>query len=153
MNETKSTNPKDRAATCRLDLTLFPQSAIVYGALGMTEGDCKYAGYNYRAAGVGVSTYIAAAMRHLFKYYNGEWADQSTLVPHLASAVACLAILIDGHEQNNVNDDRPPAQNTSKLLAECELTVRHLHSLFPDGPPRFTRIGVDIGDEAKHDAR
>lgn len=139
---TKPTNPKDRAATHRLDLSLYPQSAIAYGALGMTEGDCKYAGYNYRESGVGISTYVAAAMRHLFKYYNGEWADPKTKVPHLASFLACGAILVDGHEQGNMNDDRPPKQNMDKILTEFEAITKHLHEIFPNGPERVTELTI-----------
>lgn len=134
----KSSNPKDRAATSRLDITLFPQTAIAYGALAMTEGDLKYGGYNYRTAGVGISTYIAAANRHLFKYYNGEWSDPMTGVPHLASALACIAVLIDGHEMGNLTDDRPPRVDMGRLLSEMELHVKVLQQLFQNGPARHT---------------
>lgn len=138
MSETKSTNPKDRAATSRLDLTLFPDTAVIYGALGMTEGDCKYAAYNYREAGVDVSTYVAALRRHIAKFYNGEWADPLTRVPHLANAIACIAIIIDGYECGNVNDNRPPHANVSGLLSNIEENVKHLQKLFPNGPDRCT---------------
>lgn len=136
LEDKKPTNPKDRAATHRLDISLFPQSAIIYGALGMTEGDCKYGGYNYREAGVNISVYVAALLRHLMKFYNGEWADEKTLVPHLASVQACSAIIIDGFTQGNIVDDRPPKQNIAGLLQACESIVTHLHSTFPEGPPR-----------------
>lgn len=134
---TKPTNPKDRAATNRLDLSLFPDSALAYGALGMTEGDCKYGGYNYRVAGVQVSTYMAAFERHRMKFYAGEWADQKTKIPHLASMLSCIAIVIDGFAQGNVVDDRPPKQDMTALLADFEKTVEELHKLFPEGPARY----------------
>jgi hypothetical protein len=135
--DSKPSNPKDRAATHRLDISLFPQSAIAYGALGMTEGDYKYGGYNYRVAGVSVNTYIAALFRHICKFYNGEWEDQRTKVPHLASALASVAIIVDGFQQGNINDDRPPKQNMDKLLTEFEKIVSHLHETFPNGPERY----------------
>lgn len=72
----KDTNPKDRMAITKLDLSLFPTTAKAYGALAMTEGDLKYGGYNYRTAGVKASVYYAAANRHLDKWFNGEWADK-----------------------------------------------------------------------------
>jgi len=137
---TKSSNPKDRAATNRLDLSLFPQSAIVYGALGMTEGDCKYGGYNSRVEGVAVSTYVAALLRHLFDFYNGEWAYPQSKVPHLASVLANSAIIVDGFVQGNIIDDRPPKQDVSKLLIEFQSIVEHLHKTFPNGPERFTEV-------------
>ena len=144
-SDLKPTNPKDRAATSRLDLSLFPQTAIIYGALGMTEGDAKYGGYNYRVGGVLCSVYIAAGLRHLVKYYNGEWADKKTMVPHLASALACIAILIDSHSCGVLKDDRPPVSDVGGLLSEFEGLVAHLHKLFPNGPGRYTQKGVSDG--------
>lgn len=136
----KATNPKDRLATNRLDLSLFPDTAVCYGALGMTEGDSKYGGYNYRVGGVLFSVYYAAARRHLAKCFNGEWADKKTKVPHLASALACVAILIDAHECGVLRDDRPPKADLDKLLADAEELVLALHTLFPNGPARYTEV-------------
>lgn len=138
MSDHKATNPKDRAATARLDLSLFPMTALAYGALGMTEGDCKYGGYNYRVGGVLCSVYIAACGRHLAKYYNGEWADKKTGVPHLASALACVAIIIDAHECGALRDDRPPRVDMAELLDKFELQVKFIQQLFPNGPSRYT---------------
>lgn len=143
-SDLKPTNPKDRAANHRLDLSLFPMTAIAYGALAMTEGDAKYGGYNYRVGGVLVSVYIAALGRHIDKYYNGEWADPKTRVPHLASAVACLAVIIDAHEAGVLKDDRPPKVDMNKLLTEAEEIVKHLHELFPNGPARYTEIANEL---------
>lgn len=137
----KPTNPKDRAATDRLDLTLFPDAAKVYGAIALQEGDFKYGGYNWRDAGVKASVYRAALDRHMAKYWNGEWADPGTGVPHLANAIACLAVLIDSHEQGNLTDDRPPEQAISGLLQRAEAHVRELRSKFhtQQSPPRHVR--------------
>ncbi len=141
-NDQKPTNPKDVVSTNRLDLSIFPQTAIIYGALAMTEGLTKYSAYNYRVAGAQVMVYVSALLRHIFKYVNGQWADPKTTVPHLANAEACLAILIDGHEQGNIIDDRPPAVDVDKLLSECEAIVAHLRKTFPPekciGPGRWT---------------
>ncbi len=134
----KDTNPKDRAATSRLDLTLFPSAAVAYGALAMTEGDLKYGGFNYRAAGVCVSVYVAACGRHLAKFYNGEECDPVTKVPHLANAIACLAVVIDSIEHGNANDDRPPKQDVAGLLARFEGNVKHLQEIFTAPPGRYT---------------
>lgn len=136
----KSTNPKDRAATARLDLSLFPATARAYGALAMTEGDLKYGGYNYRVAGVNASTYYAAAGRHLDDWYNGEEVDRKTGVPHLASALACIAVIIDAVECKKLNDDRPPIAPYRELLTEFEEKVKHLQKLFPEGEPRCTQF-------------
>ena len=143
----KSSNPKDKASTARLDLSLFPGSAIMYGALAMTEGHCKYGGYNYRVDGVSISTYYAALFRHMIKFYSGQWADPETLVPHLASALACIAIIIDGFTQNNIVDDRPPIQDLGYEFNSMEVLVHHLQSTYPGGPPRFTQEGTEIMEE------
>jgi hypothetical protein len=141
--QTKDSNPKSAAATTRLDVSLFPQTAIAYGALGMTEGDYKYRGYNYRKDGVRVSTYISALNRHMFKFYNGEDADQTTGVPHLASMIACIAILIDGFVQENITDDRPPSVDVAGLLEECSGIVENLQYLFPAAKGQVTQKEVE----------
>ena len=138
MSNTKPTNPKDAAATTRLDLSLFPATARAYGALAMTEGDLKYGAYNYRVAGISISVYYAAAGRHLDKFYNGEWADPVTKVPHLASALACIAVMIDGMEAGNYTDDRPPKVDMGKVFDSMQESVAHLQGLFPDNPGRNT---------------
>lgn len=136
----KDTNPKDKVATTRLDLSLFPATAKAYGALAMTEGDLKYGGYNYRTAGVKASVYYAAANRHLDKWFNGEWADQKTEVPHLASALACIGVLIDAIECGKMNDDRPPRFDMSALFDTMEKKVANLQKLCPIGPSRHTEV-------------
>lgn len=137
-SDTKASNPKDAQASTRLDLTLFPDTAAAYGALAFTEGDLKYGGYNYRAAGVSASVYVAACKRHLAKYYNGEWCDKDTKVPHLASAMACIAVIIDAHECGVLTDDRPPSVDMAKMLEQFEGIVEHLQGLFPNKVPRVT---------------
>lgn len=140
-DDLKPTNPKDIMATTRLDLTTFPDTAVIYGALGMTEGHLKYGAHNYRVGGVLVSVYVAAANRHIKKYFNGDWADPKTKVPHLASALACIAILIDAHECEVLKDDRPPrVKNIEELFASSQKLVEHLCSVYPpeDSPGRYT---------------
>jgi len=138
--DTKPTNPKDAAATTRLDLSLFPASAGAYGALAMTEGDLKYGGFNYREAGVQSSVYVAACKRHLDKWFNGEECDPKTRVPHLANAIACVAVLIDSIEQGNLNDDRPPKQS-SELYDRFQEIVAHLQEIFPRKAKRYRADG------------
>lgn len=136
--DSKPSNPKDAAATNRLDLSLFPSTARAYGALAMVEGDQKYGGYNYRKAGVMASIYYAAANRHMDKWYNGEDVDPKTGVPHLANALACIAVLIDGIEMDNWTDDRPPKLDVAGLLNRFEEKVGKLREIFPRRAQRFT---------------
>lgn len=135
----KPTNPKDRAATSRLDLSLFPQTAICYGALAMAEGDMKYGGYNYRPGGVLASVYVAALLRHIFKWYNGQEDDPKTQVPHLANAMACLGVIIDAIECGSLKDDRPPVVDVDGLLSRFEGKVKYLQGIMPCDKPRYTQ--------------
>jgi hypothetical protein len=125
----KATNPKDNAAVDRLPLHFVPDTLNLFAAMAMAEGDSKYIAYNYRVAGVRVSVYVAALRRHLMRYFNGEWADKKTGVPHLASVAACTAILIDGHVVGNIVDDRPPAIDLSAEIAEAERVIAHVYRL------------------------
>lgn len=134
---TKATNPKDAVATNRLDLSLVPSSAVAYIALALTEGEAKYGGYNWRVAGVRASVYVAACKRHLAKWFDGEECDPVSKVPHLANALACLAVLVDSKEAGNLKDDRPPPAETGALLSWAEGVVKHLRALYPDGPGRY----------------
>jgi hypothetical protein len=136
-SDLKASNPKDAAATTRLDLSLFPTSAIAYGALAFVEGDLKYGGYNWRKAGVKASVYKAAQGRHGDKWWNGEDSDLKTMVPHLANQLACIAILIDAIESGELIDDRPPKQQVT-LYDRFEKVVGHLQKLFPRRTPRYT---------------
>lgn len=135
----KPTNPKDRAAISRLDLSLVPPTAIAYMALASTEGDLKYGGYNWRDAGVKASVYVAACMRHLWKWYLGQECDPKTQVPHLASVLQSIAIIVDAYECGKLVDDRPPVHNDmAALLDRFEGIVKHLQGLFQNGPERHT---------------
>lgn len=149
--QSKETNPKDGAASDKLDLSLFPSSAIAYGALAFVEGDQKYGGYNWRRAGVRASVYVAAAQRHLHKWWNGEECDPVSGVPHLANALACLAVLIDATEQKNLNDDRPPAQST-ELYERFQRIVHHLRQVFPRAAERNLEHEMRnlLADAAEH---
>lgn len=141
MNTTdlKESNPKDIAASGRLPLNLVPDTLGIYAAMALAEGDSKYLGYNFRVAGVRVMVYVAALRRHLMKYVNGEWNDEKTGVPHLASVAACVAILIDGHVVGNIVDDRPPGVDLSDCIEEAERVIAHVYAMNHDRRP----VGVE----------
>lgn len=134
----KPTNPKDRQAVSKVDLSLLPEIAIIWGNLAMCEGNYKYGAYNFRATGVKSSVYISALRRHLGKYLEGEWADRKTRVPHLGSIIACAAILADAHASGLLDDDRPLAVDMESIYDEAEQITKHLQQVFPNPPGRFT---------------
>lgn len=140
MSDGKPTNPKDAIAISKLPLHLVPDTMRIFAALAFAEGDAKYGGFNWRVAGVRASVYVAAAERHLAKWKNGEWADQKTGVPHLASAMACVAIILDAMVCGKLTDDRPPpAPGLPDLIDGLEADVGRIYQLFADrNPRRFT---------------
>lgn len=132
----KDTNPKDTIGATKLPLDLVPDTAIAYMALAFLEGALKYGRYNWRVAGVRWSIYQSAFERHRMKVANGEWADPKTKVPHLASMMACLAIILDAHTCGKLIDDRPPrCLPVSGLIDGMAHDVAYLKELFKDCTP------------------
>lgn len=125
----KDSNPKDAAASGRVPMHMVPDTLALYAAMGFAEGDSKYIAYNFRVAGIRVTVYVSALRRHLMKYFNGEWADKKTGIPHLASVAACTSILIDGHVTGLLQDDRPPAVDLGDEIEEAERIIAHVYNL------------------------
>ncbi len=128
-------NPKDTIGSDKLPLGLVPSTAIAYEALAFLEGAEKYGRYNWRVAGVRASIYHDALMRHVEKWWNGEWADPVTGIPHLASARACLAIILDADECGKLTDDRPPVAPITPLIDRLSADVKRLKELFKEHHP------------------
>jgi hypothetical protein len=140
----KPTNPKDAIGSGKLPLDLLPESGSVFEALAMLEGGLKYGSYNYRAIGVRASIYYAACRRHLMKWWNGEWDDPNTGVPHLASARACLGIILDAMLMEKLTDDRPPANpKLVELIDASAGDVSRLKDLFKEKRPKHYTISDD----------
>lgn len=102
----KGENPKERLGRLKPDLSLIPQSALVLEALAMMEGARKYGPYNWRATPVRARTYIAASMRHLAAWLDGEELAPDSLIHHLAHARASLGVVMDAQVCGMMVDDR-----------------------------------------------
>lgn len=136
MIDQKDSNPKDSIGQSKLPIELVPDSAVAYMSLAFLEGGLKYGRYNWRHAGVRSSVYRAALGRHLSKWWNGEDCDINSRVPHLASAMACIAIILDADLSGKLTDDRPPIQeNYSVLIDAMGDNVAHLQELFKNHNP------------------
>lgn len=132
----KDTNPKDAIGQTKLPLDLVPDTAIAYMAMAFLEGALKYGRYNWRIAGVRWSIYQSAFERHRMKVTAGEWADPKTGVPHLASMMACLAIILDAYTCGKLIDDRPPScLGVSSLIDGMSGDVARLKDVFKDFSP------------------
>lgn len=133
---TKDTNPKDAIGATKLPLSFVPSTGIEAASLAFLEGALKYGRFNWRIAGVRTSIYFDAAMRHLNKYWNGEYCDPQTRVPHLASVLACIMIIIDADQAGKLTDDRPPKLRDHSLrVDDASELVSHLKNLFKDKSP------------------
>lgn len=133
---TKDSNPKDAIAANKLPLSLVPSTVTEYAAIAFLEGALKYGRFNWRVKGVRVSVYIDALTRHVNKYMNGQWADPTTNVPHLASAIACLGIILDANRMGILTDDRPPSlPHHDKWVDDTTRLVDHLKRLFEKHTP------------------
>lgn len=102
----KATNPKDAIGSDKIPLHLWPENASALGSLAMLEGMLKYGRSNFRAIGVRASIYYDACRRHIGYWFEGEECDPDSGLPHLAHALACLAIIVDAEAAGKLNDDR-----------------------------------------------
>lgn len=125
MNEPKSTNPKDRIGIKKPPLHLIPSSALLHEAMAMKNGMEKYGPFNWRSETVAGTIYIAAAMRHILAWMDGNNYAEDSGVHHLGHARASLGIILDAMETGNLVDDRPekgPAVSlTIKLTTKGEM--------------------------------
>jgi len=118
-SDSKPTNPKDAIGSTKLSMGLVPDSLRAFAALAFTEGALKYGRYNWRLAGVRSSIYRDAIDRHLSAWWNGEDTDPGTGIPHLASVLACVGIILDADVSDTLTDDRPPRQPMLKPLIDA----------------------------------
>lgn len=76
------------------DLSLIPRPAMEAIARALMFGEKKYHRYNY-LKGMEYHRLVAAAMRHLTAWQDGETLDPESGLSHLDHATASLAMLID----------------------------------------------------------
>lgn len=143
MTELKPTNPKDLIGSGKLPLHLWPVTATALGSLGLLDGMLKYGRSNFRAVGVRASIYYDAASRHLNAWFEGEEADPDSGLPHLAHALACLAIIVDAQAAGKLNDDRMHPGGYRALINSLTPHVARLKAVHEDKDP--THYTIDGG--------
>lgn len=149
LRDSKATNPKDMIGSTKLPIDLVPGSLVSLASLAFLEGALKYGTCNWLIAGVRSRIYVAAALRHIWKWFTGEEADPKTKVPHLASAIACLGIIHDARLAGKLVDDRPPSTPVSEWIDEAAEIVKHLKELFGKENPRHYTIADTQPQETK----
>lgn len=148
MSDQKLSNPKDIVADGKIPLHLWPTTATAMGCLGLLDGAGKYGRSNFRAVGVKASVYVDACKRHLDAWFEGEEADPDSGLPHLAHALACLAIIVDAKAADKLNDDRMVAGGYRKLVEELTPHVSRLKALHAHKAPRHYTIADNGSNEA-----
>lgn len=146
----KPSNPKDAAGTTRAPLHLLPLPALVAWSSAHLEGGLKYGFWNWTIVGVRSSVYVAAAARHIFKWFFGQRVDAKTGVHHLGYAMACLAIIIDAEHREKLVDDRPPAlPKLDELFEQAEATAKQLIGLYGSVNPKHYTIADTEKEQVK----
>lgn len=115
-------NPKDLIGDTKPDLSLVPPAAVIYMALAMGDGAKKYGPYNWREKKVRCRVYLAACLRHIQQFLDGEELAEDSGRPHLGHALACLGIVVDAKETGNLVDDRPIPGAASDLIKRYTVT-------------------------------
>jgi hypothetical protein len=86
-------------------LDLLDTYALTQVARVLAFGAGRYGRHNWRA-GIEWSRVIAAAMRHITKFNDGEDFDSDTGISHLAHAICCCMFLLNYTVNHKQLDDR-----------------------------------------------
>lgn len=86
------------------DLSLLPRALLEEAARAYMHGEKKYGRYNY-LKGFTTSRLIAATMRHLAAYNDGEELDADGF-HHLGGALASIGMLLDLRVKGKLSDER-----------------------------------------------
>ena len=116
-------NPKDLIGAQKLDLSLLPSAGILHGAHALQDGAAKYGPYNWREHKIQCMIYLAAAMRHLQAFQDGEDLAPDSEVHHLGHVIGCCSILLDALETGNLIDNRPKPGKAADIIARLNAVI------------------------------
>lgn len=134
-------NPKTAVGVTKVPLHLVPPASIHGEAEALADGAEKYGPYNWREFDISASTYIAATLRHIHAWWDGENVAHDSLVHHIKHAKATLGIMLDAMTLGKLKDDRPPpgacpemqrAYARQKALDEATTESQQPRSYDPD---------------------
>jgi hypothetical protein len=92
--------------TGKPDLSLCPRVALEEMAKAFMVGEKKYGRYNY-LKGMEVHRLVAAAMRHLSAFNEGEDYDpEYGVTKHLGHALASIAMILDMEANGTIKETR-----------------------------------------------
>ena len=102
---------------------LIPPRPLYELAEIYTYGARKYDDRNWER-GIKWGRIFAAIMRHLWKFWRGEWADPESGLPHLAHAAWGCFTLLEYNLTHAEYDDRP---GKITKLANKEAEIREMN--------------------------
>lgn len=146
MSNLKDTNPKEIFASTKLPLHLWPTTATALGCLGLMEGGLKYGAQNFRDSGIRASVYYTALLGHMAAWWETEELTPDAGLPHLANALANLAIIVDAIATGTFVDDRAyRGHNYRNFVDNLRQFVPQLQAQFGDrNPKHFTAADNEI---------
>tara|TARA_R110000751_G_scaffold99773_3_gene193332 strand:+ start:123 stop:644 length:522 start_codon:yes stop_codon:yes gene_type:complete len=95
------TDDKGKPPLAKIPLALLNEVADV-----MEYGHAKYGDYNNFKKGMEISRNLSCALRHIYKFQNGEDLDQESTKSHLAHAATRLAFVLQNLKDGTAIDDR-----------------------------------------------
>lgn len=87
------------------DLSLLPREALEEISKVLMQGELKYGRYNWKK-GISYNRLLAAALRHIHKFIDGEDTDEETKTLHVANAACNLMFIIYMYQHRKELDDR-----------------------------------------------
>jgi len=90
-------------------LQYVPKAAMFAMGEAFAHGAKKYGAFNYRG-GLATTRTLAAAVRHIYQFLDGENLDSESGKSHLGHAMASIAMTLDTLEKRPDLDDRPGAK-------------------------------------------
>ncbi len=136
----KPTNPKEAIGVLKLPLHLVSGVVKAYIAVAFHLGATKYGAWNFRPGGARASVYLSALGRHIDRWTEGDENDPVDGTPHLANALACIAIIIEAKEGGNLVDDRPPSRPLGATYERLEAMMKVINETYKDRNPRHYTI-------------
>lgn len=100
-----SPSPAAKNDQSKPDLSLIPQVLLVEIAKAFMVGEKKYGRYNY-TKGHNASQLVAAALRHLTAWNDGQDYDPTDGQHHLGSVGACIGMILRQAELGTLKDNR-----------------------------------------------
>lgn len=143
----KGTNPKDAIGIRKASMSCIPAPFLMALGTAMAEGAMKYGRHNYRIAGVRVSVYYDALMRHMTAYWEGEDIDPESGEHHMIKAAACIAVMYDSFRYGNLKDDRPP-KHIDGWQKQHNEAVAALLAKYPKPVQPYTQLDASWAKQA-----